>query len=348
VSKAVDRHGRTRWRFRKGAFSTYLPGAYGSAEWRTAYAAAVEGTKAPKASNAPHGTVSWLVEQYLGSLTFKKHSEIRKRNLLRQLDWLRDVSGKYPFARMEVKHIEAVMAKKTGPAAQDTVRKNFCLLFNFAARKLGYAGPNPAKNAERMGGRTDGFHTWTDDEIARFLGRFGPGTRARLVLLLALDCGMSRQDIVRAGWPNVHGDRIVYRRGKTGGEASIRITPRLMAELATLPRDRLLFLTPIGAERPFSVAGIGNWFHDRCREAEVPGTLHGLRKAGATQRAEGGASENEIAAFLAHRGTQTAATYTRKASRARLADGGAERIKSRTNMSNLRQELDKQNGEGNV
>ena len=33
--------------------------------------------------------------------------------------------------------------------------------------------------------------------------------------------------------------------------------------------------------KPFTVNGIGNWFRDRCVEAEVPGRAHGLRKAGA-------------------------------------------------------------------
>jgi hypothetical protein len=33
--------------------------------------------------------------------------------------------------------------------------------------------------------------------------------------------------------------------------------------------------------RPFTDAGFGNWFRDRCIETGVPGRAHGLRKAGA-------------------------------------------------------------------
>ena len=37
-----------------------------------------------------------------------------------------------------------------------------------------------------------------------------------------------------------------------------------------------------GFGRPFTASGFGNWFHDRCVEACVPGRAHGLRKAAAT------------------------------------------------------------------
>ena len=42
------------------------------------------------------------------------------------------------------------MSKKTGPVAANTVKKNLSMLFNYAAKKLGYNGPKPAKFAEKM------------------------------------------------------------------------------------------------------------------------------------------------------------------------------------------------------
>ncbi|MGY6704486.1 tyrosine-type recombinase/integrase [Roseinatronobacter sp.] len=49
---------------------------------------------------------------------------------------------------------------------------------------------------------------------------------------------------------------------------------------------------------------------------------HGLRKAGATRLAEAGATEWEIASYLAHKDTKMAAIYVRKANRGKLADRG--------------------------
>ena len=67
VTRIVDQHGKTRFRFRSKGFTCYLPGPYASVAFRTAFDAASEGAKAPNRSTTPHGTVEWLVEQYLSS-----------------------------------------------------------------------------------------------------------------------------------------------------------------------------------------------------------------------------------------------------------------------------------------
>ena len=43
-----------------------------------------------------------------------------------------------------------------------------------------------------------------------------------------------------------------------------------------------------------STKGLGNWFADRCIEAEVRGRAHGFRKAGATVAAENGATPYQL------------------------------------------------------
>lgn len=329
--------GRIYWKFDLNGFRCNIPGPYGSPEFKAAYEAALSGAKAPRSSAQPD-TVSWLIEQYLGSLKFKNLSVSRKRSIRGELDWLRDQAGDLPFARLEVRHIEALMSKKTGPAAANTVKKNMSMLFNFAAKKLGYSGANPARFAERMKVNPDGYHTWTDDEVDRFLARHGPGSKARLVLLLALNTGMARQDLCRVGRQHLSGRRIAYRRGKTSVAADLPILPELAEELAKLPADRLLFITQDKRPVGYKPETLGNWFHDRCAEAGVPGSLHGLRKAGATRLANAGASEWEIASYLAHKDTKLAAVYARKANRARLADSGFAKLGA---MSNAPGELDR-------
>ena len=237
------------------------------------------------------------------------------------------------------------MAKKDGPTAANTVKKNMSMLFNFAAKKLNYIGPNPARHAEKMKINPDGYHTWTEAEVQRFLARHGAGTKARLVLLLALNTGMARQDLCRVGWQHVSQkegrDRIAYRRAKTSVAADLPILPELAEELAGLPQDRLLFITQDNRDLPYAVASLGNWFRDRCQEAKVPGSLHGLRKAGATRLADAGASNWEIASYLAHADTKQADTYTKKANRSKLADSGFAKL---GNVSNFPVPLDKEAG----
>lgn len=348
VTRAPDRHGKARWRLRrtvKGrAIDCYLPGGYGSAEFRAAYEAALEGVRI-ETPRAKTGTLGWLVEHYLGSIRFKNLSDSRKRSLRGELDWIRTEAGELPFARFEVAHVEALMARKTGPTAANTVKKNLSSLFNYAIKNT-FQGMqhNPARFADRMKENPDGYHTMTDAEIDRYLAKHGEGTKPRLALLLILNTGAARQDVCRLGWQNVTGNRIAYRRGKTHIGGNYPIMPELSAELEGLPRDQLLFLTH-GQGRPYTVESFGNWFKDQCAAAGLPHcSAHAVRKAGATRLANAGATPDEIRAYLAHKTNKEGATYTGKADRARLADSGLAKLteaKTGTNVSNLAARLGK-------
>jgi len=135
VSRVTDRHGKVRWRFRRKGFTTYLPGAYGSAEWRAAYEAAVAEVKTPAIiERNPHGTLAWLIESYLRSPRHKNKSDATRRVLSRELDWLRDQAGDLPVAGFRAKHVEALMGRKDGPSAANKVRKNLSMLFTMRSR----------------------------------------------------------------------------------------------------------------------------------------------------------------------------------------------------------------------
>ena len=234
------------------------------------------------------------------------------------------------------------MGKKTGPSAANTVKKNLSLLFNFAIKREMGVTFSPARYADRLKENPDGYHTWTETEIDRFLEIHGEGTKARLACLLALNTGASRQDLSRMGWQNVTGARIAYRRGKTQVGADLPILADLAVELKFLAADTMLFLTH-GKGRPYKPETLGNWFRDQCRAAGVPGSLHGLRKAGATRLADAGATPDEIRAYLAHATNKEGSTYTGKADRARLADSGMAKLsgaKREQNLSNLAPILD--------
>ena len=91
---------------------------------------------------------------------------------------------------------------------------------------------------------------------------------------------------------------------------------------------RIIQATQIGTKsfletargKPFSAAGFGNWFRDRCNEAGLRHcTCHGLRKAGATIAAERGATTHQLMAIFDWTTPHQAEVYTRKANRKLLA-----------------------------
>lgn len=237
------------------------------------------------------------------------------------------------------------MAKKVGPSTANAVKKNLSMLFNFAAKKLDYEGFNPAKFAEKLKERAGGYHTWTEDEVDRFLKRHGARTKARLAILVALNTGMARQDLCGSGRHMLavkNGQmRIAYARGKTSVAADMPVLQELAVGIAHLPAAQQLFITLQRSQEPCDVKSFGNWFRKRCKEAGVPGSIHSLRKAGATRLADAGASDWEIASYLAHTDTTQARIYTRKANRSKLADSGFKKLRK---MSNSSDKLDNEEG----
>jgi hypothetical protein len=126
------------------------------------------------------------------------------------------------------------------------------------------------------------------------------------------------------------------RRQKTGVEFDIPVMPELVAELALHPRTdskvaQLPFLITEQGQ-PFTAAGFGNWFADRCNEAKVPGRAHGLRKASAIRHALNGATAFELMAWHGWKTIGEAQRYVEEANRIRLAESAGAKIISGTNI----------------
>lgn len=62
---------------------------------------------------------------------------------------------------------------------------------------------NPAAGVAKLGGKTQGHHTWTIEEVEKFEARHARGTTARLALALLLYTGQRRSDVPRLGRQHV-------------------------------------------------------------------------------------------------------------------------------------------------
>ncbi|SEC14018.1 Phage integrase family protein [Rhodobacter sp. 24-YEA-8] len=332
--RVKDRHGKERLRYktkRRGGFSCYLPGPYGSPEFKRAYKEASEALAAPSVV-APYGSLGWAVTKYLSNAHWATLSAARKGTLRRELDWLREQAGDLPLARFGVEHVQALMERKTGPTAANTVKKNLSMLFNFAAKPskaggLGLRIDNPARHAVSRKERKGGYHTATADEMARYLAHWGPGTKARLAFLLAQNTGAARADLSGLDRSDIRDGCLHYSRQKTGIEGVYEIGPELAEELSRLPSEQVYLIAQNKRDRPYKAESLGNIFKKWAESAGVPAiTIHGVRKGQATAIAEAGGTENEVMSYLAHATTEEARTYTVAASRKRLTKSGLERL----------------------
>ena len=331
VTRVTDRHGKTRWRFRlKGCSSCYIQGTYGSKEFEASYQAAkLDKPFEIAKTKAKPGTFDWLITQYMRTKTFRDIGDVYRRNLSLEIERFRKDHGHRSITGLKKKHVEALMeAKRETPAAANKLKKLIGRLCRYAINDFGYAMTDPTQGVKPFKMNADGYHTWTDAEISQFLAHHGEGSLPAIVLHLILYTGAARQDVNKMGWHSIYENRTFYNRGKTGGLVDLPLHAKLEEFLINIPSHQKTFITQTkSADESYTTESFGNWFGKQCKEAGVPGSAHGLRKAGATKLAEAGGTEFEIMTFLGHSNPGEARKYVKKANRKLMADNAMAKLK---------------------
>ncbi|WP_338928995.1 tyrosine-type recombinase/integrase [Roseomonas mucosa] len=329
IHRFRDRHGQMRHYFRKPGFARIsLPGLPGSPGFLEAYQAAAAGHPLPigTAKELP-GSLSALISAWYGSSDFKRLAPLSAATYRNILERLRAEHGDKPVARIEPKHIRRLVAARAEtPTAANRLRQLLRQLMQYAVED-GWRKDDPTQGVRKVRHRSDGFHSWTEEEIAAFEAKWPLGTRARLALALLLYTGQRRGDVVRMGRQHVRNGAIEVVQGKTGARLAIPIHADLSAALAAYPSEHLTFLTTRGGAS-FSGPGFSNWFVKVTREAGLPKgcSPHGLRKAAARRLADAGCSSQQIKAFTGHTTLSEVERYTRAADQVRLAEVAVSRI----------------------
>lgn len=339
----TDRHGRRRWRYRKGSFSRELGTEYGSEQFRRRYEAAeYEHRTGRKAGAGAEQTVPQsindLVASFYRSPEWRGLAEITRKTYRGVIEPFRIEHGTKLVALIERKHVMAILAKKAEtPSAANNLRKRLGQLFDHAIA-LDWIRFNPARLTKAYKIAGQGFHTWDEGEIARYFAAHEVGSVAHVAVTLMLYTGAARVDAVKLGWANIKqtpdGPRLQYTRQKTqkssGILVSIPIHPDLHAVIRNLPRDKPFLATVYGRGR--TADGLGNKMREWCDAVGLPQCAsHGLRKACARRLAEAGATPHEIMAITGHKTLAEVQRYTEAALREGLADSAMEKLLARPN-----------------
>ena len=296
------------------------------------YATALDGVKAQSgnigAVRTKPGSFNALVVAYYRSAEFANLSANTQSQRRHVIERFRAEHGNKPLRGLSRKHIKAIIeAKAATPEAANHLLKVLRVMLSYAVDQEMIAA-NMAIGLKKYRSRTDGFHLWSEEEIARFEARHPAGTKARTALALMLYTAQRRGDVVRMGWQHVRHDEITVTQQKTGTTLVIPMHPELLAVLESLPRTNLTFLmTEHGA--PFTNAGFGNWWRDRCNEAGLPQcTAHGLRKLATVRLIEAGCTDEQVDGDHRHQvaiGSQDLQTRVRStAARPSSAHGATE------------------------
>jgi integrase len=265
------------------------------------------------AARTKPGTVNATIVRFYQSARYQSLAEITKSTYRNQIERFRADHGDKRIATLRLEDVQRMVdARASTPAAANNFLEMLRMLMKVAIKE-GWRNDDPTALVEKVRHKSDGYHSWTDTEIAQFEARHPVGTKARLALDLLLYTAQRRSDVVKAGRQHVSGGMIRFRQKKTGTVLEIPVLPALAASLAAAAGDHLTFLTTEYG-KPFSPAGFGNWFRERCNEAGLPHcSAHGLRKAAARRLAEAGCSATEIMSITGHRTLAEAEKYVRAA-----------------------------------
>lgn len=328
VQAWVDQDGRAHQYFRRAGFPRMrLPGLPGSAEFMAAYQAALG--SAPEAIGAskrsPAGSVSAAVASYYTSQDFKglaPSSQVVRKAVL---EAFRREHGDKLIAAMPKKFIRALLDGMTPSAARNWF-KAIRALVRHCIDDLELLKDDPTLGIRLRSIKSDGHHSWTEEEIAQF-ERFHPiGSRERLALALALYTGQRRSDVVRMGKQHIRDGALHVRQQKTGAVLAIPIHPELARVLDATPGNNLTFLvTRYG--KPFDPASLTQFFAKACKDAGLSPdcVLHGLRKGCCRRLAEAGCNVLEIMAISGHKTMSEVKRYVDAADQVQLAQAAMAR-----------------------
>jgi hypothetical protein len=198
--KYVQSFGGYHYFRRRGSPRVRLPGIVGSTEFMTAYQAALDA--APIAIGAQKrstpGSVSAAIAALYGSEpSFGWRGAGTKAKYRSILESFRNDYGHLPIGSLPAEFIIALLDKKSLHAARMWLKALRCLC-QFAVSHR-WMRADPTFGIKIKAPKSDGHHTWTEDEIAQFEAHHPIGSKARLALALGLFTAQRRADVVRIG-----------------------------------------------------------------------------------------------------------------------------------------------------
>lgn len=339
VTAYTDRHGKTRYRFRKSGLPTHhFKSEPGTPEFLEELLEARGGAPTDRGvipfsmddlAQRMYRSPRWLGMQASSQYTYRRiidrYLERTDRNGRRY--------GTYPAKKATVAGVERHVAELAAtPASANNLLKALKRLFAYAI-KLQWMTFNPAEHADGFKAGP-GWHTWTDDEIDRFRGHWPYGTMARLTFELALNTAARRCNLAELERAHLVAGRWEIEHAKKGNETSVPITPEAQAAIDALPAAPIRFFITSATGKPYTVESLGNRFRKWAKEAGCPTQLHGIRKGVSRQLAESGATDAEGQSITGQKKSKTFAHYRAKADRRRLADNAMAKLVGEPDLAN--------------
>jgi integrase len=305
---------------RRGSPYVQLPGIVGSAEFMDAYQQALGADPVPigASKRSGPGSVSAAIAEYFGSQDFRSLTGFTLAVRRPILERFRERFGDHRLAILPREMIVALLDTMAPHSAKNwlkTLRHFFCWC---VSRKL--IASDPTLGIRVKTPKSDGYHPFSEDEIAVFEAHHPIGSKARLALALGLYTGQRRGDVVRMGRQHIRNGELTVRQQKTGAALVIPVMPELRRIIDATPTGHLtLLVTQTG--KSYAAGDFSAQFRVWCDAAGLPPecSFHGLRKAACRRLAEAGCTVHQIAAISGHKTLKEIERYTKGVDQRRLA-----------------------------
>lgn len=262
-------------------------------------------------------TFKRLIASYKQSPRWERLAPRTKADYSKVLEYLIDTIGdKDPTKLRRSTIIEAQIANRHRARFANYIPHMLSILFEHAIN-LDWQRDNPAKGIEKL--KTgEGHKPWPAAAIATY--RANVTGQALLIFELAIGTGQRASDLTRMEWGHIEDGGIWVTQGKTKARLWIPFTERLRTVLDTTPRRSLRYILSDQHGRQLDYDQIQKaTIAERKRLGLDAYTLHGLRYSAASELAEAGCTDHQIAAITGHKSLSMVQKYSKGASQKRLA-----------------------------
>jgi len=192
--------------------------------------------------------------------------------------------------------------KRLAVVASNTVRLELAIvshLFTIAAQEWGLPLSNPIQYIRKPKGSNARTRRFEGDEEQRLMAACSKHPYLSRMIVLALETGMRRSEIVFLTWSEISGSVIEKKDSKNGEARTIPLTQKAKAALGDRGIGRLFPTFPRKAwELALKKAGLLDF------------TFHDLRHEAVSRLFERGLNQFEVAAVSGHRTMQMLSRYT--------------------------------------